>query len=116
MRYAKGTVKLSFLDRPRATLARSSSCGSNPANVGPHLKRTPPFGSILAGRDVLAAEMKEVVDLIVGGEETLCLPRRLEALHLSFSPLSFSPPRRLVRILGPVVQSFMLPMRDARHD
>jgi hypothetical protein len=30
--------------------------------------------------------MEEVADLIVGGEKTLCLPRRLDALHLSLSP------------------------------
>src|SRR5215217_7062220 len=55
--------------------------------------------------------MKEVVDLVVAGKETLCLPRRLEALHLSFSPSG-----RLVRILSSVIQSFVLPMLDARHD
>jgi hypothetical protein len=30
--------------------------------------------------------MKEIVDLVVCGEETLCLPGRLEPLHLSLSP------------------------------
>src|SRR4051794_15771953 len=94
-----------------ATLARSSSCGSNPADVGSHLERLRPCSSILVGGDVVAAEMKGVVDLVVGREETLCLPRRLEALHLSFSPS-----RWLVRVLGSVVQSFMLPMFDTRHD
>jgi hypothetical protein len=49
--------------------------------------------------------MGEVVDLIVGGEETLCLARRLEALHLALSSA-----RRLVRILGSVVQALMLAM------
>src|SRR3954467_13111519 len=61
----------------------SSSCGSNSADVDPHLKRTSPCSSILAGRDVVAAEMEEVVDLVVGGEEALGLPGRLEPLHLS---------------------------------
>jgi hypothetical protein len=32
-----------------------------------------PGGSILAGGKVIAAEMKEVVDLIVGRGEALCL-------------------------------------------
>jgi hypothetical protein len=41
----------------------------------------------------------------------LYLPRRLEALHLSLSLSG-----RLVRILCPVVQSFMLPMLNARRD
>jgi hypothetical protein len=31
--------------------------------------------SILAGADVIAAEMKEVVDLVVGGEKALGLAR-----------------------------------------
>src|SRR3954453_11897440 len=66
-------------------LARISSCRSNPADVGPHLERTRPCGTVLAGGDMAAVEMGEVVDLIVGGEETLCLARRLEALHLALS-------------------------------
>ena len=56
-------------------MARGSGCGSNPADVGPHLKRTLPCSSILTGGEMVAAEMEEVVDLVVGGEETLCLPR-----------------------------------------
>jgi hypothetical protein len=44
-----------------------------------------PGSSILGGREVIAAEMKEVVDLIVGGEDTLSLPGRLEPFHLPFS-------------------------------
>jgi hypothetical protein len=32
-----------------------------------------PGGSILIGGDGVAAELKEVVDLIVGGKEALCL-------------------------------------------
>jgi hypothetical protein len=32
-----------------------------------------PGGSILGGWNVIAAEMDEVVDLVVGGQETLCL-------------------------------------------
>src|SRR3712207_8679973 len=73
-------------------LARSSSRGSDPADVCPHLERTRPGGAVLAGGDVVAAEMEQVADLAVGGEETLCLAGRLEALHL---PLSS--PCRLVR-------------------
>src|SRR3954447_23542986 len=72
---------------------------------------TSPCRSTLAGGDTVAAGMKEVVDLVVGGEEALCLPRRFEALHLSLLPSG-----RLVRILCLVVQSFVLPMFDARHD
>src|SRR3954447_22346735 len=88
-----------------ATSARSSSCGSNPADVGPHLERLGPCGSILVGGDVVAAEMKKVIDLVMGGEETLCLSGRFEPLHL---PLASA--RGLMRVLRPIVQSFMLPM------
>jgi hypothetical protein len=89
---------------------RSSSCRSSPADIGPHLERTRPCGSMLAGGDVVAAEMEEVVDLAVCGEEALCLPRRLDALHLAFSS-----PCRLVRILGPVAQALVLAVLDAGH-
>jgi hypothetical protein len=47
---------------------------------------------------VIAAEVEEVVDPIVGGEEALSLAGRLEALHLSLSSSG-----RLVRILRSVV-------------
>ena len=80
-------------------LARSSSRGSNPADVRPRAERTRPRGAVLAGGDVVAAEMEKVVDLVVGGEETLRLAGRLEALHLAFSSS-----RRLVRVLGSVVE------------
>jgi hypothetical protein len=66
-----------------ATLAGNSGCGSNSADVGPPLNRTPPCSSIRAVGSVVAAEMKEAVDLVVDGEETLCLARRLEVLQLS---------------------------------
>ena len=65
-------------------LARSSSRGSNPADVCPCLERARPRGAVLAGGDVVAAEMEKVADLVVGGEETLRLAGRLEALHLGF--------------------------------
>jgi hypothetical protein len=58
-----------------------------------------PGGSILAGGAVIAAEVEQVVDLIVSGEEALSLAGRLEALHLSLASSG-----RLVRILRPVVQ------------
>jgi hypothetical protein len=47
---------------------------SGPAgDLGPGLKGLGPGGSTLAGGDVIAAEMKEVIDLVVGGEEALRL-------------------------------------------
>src|SRR5215217_6679773 len=95
---------------PRAMLARSSSCGSNPADISPHLECTRPRGAVLAGGDVVAAEVEEVVDLIVGGEETLCLAGRLEALHLAFSSS-----RRLVRVFRPVVEAPVPTVLDGGH-
>jgi len=47
----------------------------------------------------------------MGGTKPLHVPRRLEPLH---DPLSS--PRRLVGILCPVVQAFVLPALDAGHD
>jgi hypothetical protein len=34
---------------------------------------------------VVAAEREEIVDLIVGGEEALCVPGEFEPFHLPFS-------------------------------
>jgi hypothetical protein len=48
---------------------------------------------------VIAAEVEEIVDLIMSGEEALSLAGRLKALHL---PLASS--GRLMRILRPVIQ------------
>src|SRR4051812_39501689 len=41
-------------------------------------------GSVLGGREVIAAEVEEIVDLIVSGEEALSLARRLESLWVTF--------------------------------
>ena len=60
---------------------------------------------------MIAAEMEEVVDLIVGGEEPLRLAGRFELLHL---PLSSA--RRLMRVFRSVVQPLVLAMLDAGHD
>ena len=63
------------------------------------------------GGQEVAAELEEVVDLAMAGEEPLGVARRLEPLHLPFSS-----PRRLVRNLGPVVQIAALPMLDPGQD
>src|SRR5919199_5776402 len=91
-------------------LARSSGGGSNPTDVGPRLERPCPRGSVLDGGDVVAAEVEEVADLVVGGEEALRLTGRLVALHLPFSSS-----RRLMRILGPVVQAPVPAVLHPRH-
>src|SRR5829696_1735455 len=81
--------------RPHERLCPSSYAG----DLGPGLEGLGPGGSILAGGEVIAAEVEEVGNLIVSGEEALGLAGRLEPLHL---PLAS--PRRLVRILGSVIQ------------
>src|SRR5215218_824150 len=96
-----GTVNLIGSGRDEAHEGRSHEgfCPNGHAgDLGPGLEGLGPGGSILAGGAVIAAEVEEVVDPIVGGEEALSLAGRLEALHLSLAS-----PRRLVRILRPVV-------------
>ena len=56
------------------------------SDLGPDLEGLGPGGSILDSGEVIAAEVEEVVDRIVGGEEALGLTGGLEALHLPFSP------------------------------
>ena len=58
----------------------------------------------------MAAEVEEVADPGVGGEEALCLARRLAPLYLPFSV-----PRGLVRVLRPVIQTLVLPVLDGGH-
>ena len=72
-------------------LRRSGDAG----DLGSNLEGLAAGGSILGGRHLVAAEMEEVADPVVGGEEALCLARRLETLHLPLSPSC-----RLVRVLS----------------
>src|SRR6185369_779724 len=84
-----GTVNLIGSGHDKAHEARSHEglCPSGHAgDRGPGLEGLGPGGSILVGRDVIAAEVEQVVDLIVSGEKALGLARRLEPLHLPFSP------------------------------
>jgi len=77
-------------------LRRSGDAG----DLGPNLEGLGPGGSILCGGHLMAAEVEQVVDSVVGGKEALCLARRLEALicrsrrrvgWCEFSALLFSP-------------------------
>ena len=52
---------------------RSRHAG-NAGHFGPGLEGTGPSGSVLGGGEVIAAEVEEVADLVVGGEEALRLP------------------------------------------
>src|SRR4051794_37077963 len=77
---------------------------------GPKLESPGPCGSVVDGGKVLAAERKEVVDLIMGREEPLRLTGGFEPLHLPFAP-----PGRLVGILGSVVEALVPAVLDPRH-
>jgi len=65
----------------------------------------------LGGGVLIEVAGENVGDLIMGGKKPLHLPRRLESLH---DPLSSS--RRLVGILRPVVEAFVLAVLDTGHD
>src|SRR3954462_9722566 len=83
-----GTVNLIGSGRHKVHEGRSHEglCPSGHAgDLGPGLKGLGPGGSILAGGAVIAAEVEEVGNLIVSGEEALSLAGRLEALHLSLA-------------------------------
>src|SRR3954470_15521746 len=113
-RRPKGTVNLIGSGRDKAHKGRSHErlCPSGHAgDLGPGLKGLGPGGSILGGREVIAAEVEQVVDPVVGGEEALGLARRLEPLHLPFSPS-----RRLMGILRSVIQTLVPPVLDRGHD
>ena len=97
---APSTCLVELAECKRLRRAFGISSLTNAADFRPDLECLPPGSFVLGGSDVIAAEMKEVVDLIVGREEALRLASRFELLHL---PLSSA--RRLVRILGSVVQS-----------
>src|SRR3954451_22136752 len=100
MRGCDGTVNLIGSGRDKAHEGRSHEglCPSGHAgNLSPGLKGLGSGGSILVGGAVVAAEMEEIVDPVMGGEEALGLARRLEPLHLPFS-LSC----RLMGVFGPV--------------
>src|SRR3954467_7614570 len=71
-----GTVNLigSGRDTAHEGRAHEGLCPSGHAgDRGPGLEGLGPGGSILAGGEVIAAEMEQVVDLIVSGEEALGL-------------------------------------------
>ena len=54
---------------------------------------------------------EQVCDLVVNGEETLRPLGGLEALHDALPSSG-----RLMAVLGAIVQAFVLPMLDTRHD
>jgi hypothetical protein len=73
---ADGTVNLIGSGRDKAHEGRSHEglCPSGHAgDLGPGLKGLGPGGAVLGGRAVIAAEVEQVADLIVSGEEALRL-------------------------------------------
>lgn len=71
-----GTVNLSGHERNEMSGCQTGwpLCQSGRAgDLGPGLEGLDPGGSILVSGQMIAAEMKEVVDPVIGGEETLCL-------------------------------------------
>src|SRR5437762_11072629 len=68
-------------------------------------------GPEVCGGVVVSAAGEHIGDLIMGGEEALNLPRRLEPLH---DPLSSS--GRLMGVFCPVIEALMLPMLHPGHD
>ena len=61
-------------------------CGSrDTGDLRPKLGGAGACGLVFGGSDVLAAERKEVVDLIMRREEPLCLAGGFEPLHLPFA-------------------------------
>src|SRR4051794_14118556 len=55
------------------------------ADVVPRPEGLGPGGAVLGCRHAVAGQEEEVVDLVVGGQEALNMPGRLEPLHLPFS-------------------------------
>src|SRR5689334_9269325 len=70
-------------DKAQEGRSHEGLCPSGHAgDLSPGLEGLSPGGSVLSGGAVIAAEVEEIVDLIVSGEEALGLARRLEPLHL----------------------------------
>ena len=82
-----------------------SGSTSNAGDIMPGLEGTVTGSAMVDGGQAMAAELEEVVNLAVTGEELLGMPRRLEPLHLSFSPSC-----RLVRDFSLVVAVMALSM------
>jgi hypothetical protein len=62
-----------------------SNGGRDPDRLTPGAESAIASNTIFGCGNAMAAELKEIMDAAVSGKETLCLPGRFEALHLSFS-------------------------------
>ena len=88
-------------------LCTRSGSASDPDDITPDLEGTATSGSMVGCGQEMTTELEEVVDLAMAGEGALGVPWRLEPLHLPFSP-----PHRLVRDLGPIVEVAASPVLD----
>ena len=91
----KGVVTLPCSERevsaPQELSGRCDCCA-------PRVHRRGAKGAVRLGRREMALDVKGVVDSGVHGEKFLRRTRTLEPLHLALPP-----PRRLMRILSPIV-------------
>jgi hypothetical protein len=73
--------------RPAIRIGRTDAHATRAAPVtsAQVWKAAAPGGPVLGGGEAVAAEVEEVADLVVGGEEALGLPGRLEPLSCPFS-------------------------------
>jgi hypothetical protein len=87
---ASGIVKLlggsRELDALEGEQGRFGLCGElDAADVVPRLEGAGALGAVVGCRHAVAGQEEEVVDLVVGGQEALGVPGRLESFHLAFS-------------------------------
>src|SRR3954447_5203623 len=85
-----GIVKLLGGSRGLGELAGAQRCCGlcgllDAADVVPRLEGAGPLGAVVGCRHAVAGQEEEVVDRVVGGQEALSVPGRLEPLHLAFS-------------------------------
>ena len=85
-----GTVKLlgesRELDALDGEQGRFGLCGlRDAADIVPRFEGVGPLGAVVGCRHLVAGQEEEVVNLVVGGQEALSMPGRLEPLHLPFS-------------------------------
>jgi hypothetical protein len=86
----RGTVKLLGESRELDALDGAQGwcglCGQpDAADVVPRLEGAGAVGAVVGCGHAVAGQEEEVVDRIMGGQEALGVPGRLEPLHLAFS-------------------------------
>jgi hypothetical protein len=90
-----------------AALVRELGGQTGAGDLGPSLEGLGTGGAVLAGGDVVSAEVEEVGNGGVDRDEALNVAGRLEPFHLAFSSAG-----RLVGVFRPVVEPFVLAVLD----